>query len=606
MSALLVDDHPRPIMPRASALSEVGSGSPAEIAAIVALLRPAFGGADAELIGVGDALSSAATLLGTLTASFESLPRQLESDAVSAAVATLSTAGEQLLAVAGSLDEECRLLDAIAQATGQIGGRLGNLQKTVAAISALAINARVAAAHIDAPGVDFSVFTSETARLAQAAGATVSRFAAGHRELLVLLCRARDNLKRYEATHRQPLVDAGQRLLSSVDAVSEQRRTVGCEAIAIAQNADRIARAVAAAIMSMQIGDITRQRIEHVAEALEMLAETPADGLDAETRRGVAGLLARLEASQLSQAADDFGREVRQIVASMQSLAGDSRAMVALGARLFGTSGRRGSSRSAAAADESLLLVLGRDLREADRLIRDCETARSEVDGVAGQAAAALDELLGQVLALRNVELDMRLVGLNTTLKCGRLGTQGRTLTAIAQELRLYANQTVEDAHSIVEDLGKIAKSAEALHPDRRADRRDAIARLGHETDRAVGAIEAAGRELGRALQQLGSEGEELVRLLGDTAAAIGADRSLAATLAPVNDRLRAIARHGDSAGPEMAILSDGILPAIHRRYTMACEREIHERFAGRPATPSPVPAGAEPAADTVLDDIFF
>ena len=32
-------------------------------------------------------------------------------------------------------------------------------------------------------------------------------------------------------------------------------------------------------------------------------------------------------------------------------------------------------------------------------------------------------------------------MGLNTTLKCGRLGDLGRPLSIIAQELRVYANQ---------------------------------------------------------------------------------------------------------------------------------------------------------------------
>ena len=75
-------------------------------------------------------------------------------------------------------------------------------------------------------------------------------------------------------------------------------------------------------------------------------------------------------------------------------------------------------------------------------------------------AAGALTQRLAN---MQSVQEDIRILGLNATLKCGRLGTLGRPLAAVAQELRLCSARFGADAANVLHDLDRLAPIAARL-----------------------------------------------------------------------------------------------------------------------------------------------
>jgi len=65
---------------------------------------------------------------------------------------------------------------------------------------------------------------------------------------------------------------------------------------------------------------------------------------------------------------------------------------------------------------------------------------------------------------LRELEADIRIMGLNTTLECGRLGVPGRPLSAIAQELRDCGSRTASHAAAALTDWA--VKLTPCVKPD--------------------------------------------------------------------------------------------------------------------------------------------
>ena len=84
--------------------------------------------------------------------------------------------------------------------------------------------------------------------------------------------------------------------------------------------------------------------------------------------------------------------------------------------------------------------------RAAIALLEDLRGAQTEGDSVMSGVLATTKALERNISAIQSLESDIRLMGLNTTLRSGRLGNEGRALTVIAQELRTCSNLTATEA----------------------------------------------------------------------------------------------------------------------------------------------------------------
>jgi hypothetical protein len=355
--------------------------------------------------------------------------------------------------------------------------------------------------------------------------------------------------------------------------------------------------------MSLQIGDRTRQRLEHVADAVDLLRQGLSsgtggwsDGLDDAGREAVASRICLLQSAQASDAVRDYGAETIRISAALTALAADALDLAGLGSEFLGERGNGGNG-------GSFLDGLTGRVAAASSLMRQCQSARTEVDRVTAALSEMLGGLVSQVEAVRAIETDMRLTGLNATFKCGRLGVEGRTLSTIAHELRACATQTVEDARLLMSVLKEVIADTEILDRQRREQDARSIAGLENRIASSLSCFERAGGRLAAAMTTLGQDGGQVAALLADASKRMTGDKGLRGfqnDIVPVLDRLGRNVTLTDLRAREA---EKRVLSMLGARYTMAGEREIHQRFA-------PAAAGMAAAeiasAEACLDDIFF
>jgi len=575
---------------------------------VAAAATEPFVPAERAILAIGERLCDASDALGRLTSVFETLPHELDHEDVRDTMQHLGAVAGTLSGIAGTLADERAALEDLAERAKSVGERAQRLHKTVAAVSVLAVNARIAAAHIDAEREDFSIFTVEIARLTATASGTIDRFAHELERLGGQLRSAAASQGAFERAHGADLRGAAARLEACLDAVRRRRDQAAAAAREIGTRSRRIAEGVSAAVRSLQIGDITRQRAEHVGHAMEVLAGALAqdgDGgwsaaLSEEQRAAVVSTVCRLQSTQAGRAAAEFEHEIRSLTTALLGLADESRAITGLGDRLYGAAQQ--------GAGTSFLADLAAELGKAEALMGTCGEARAEVDRVAETASRSLASLVTEIEAVRGIEVDMRLVGLNTALKCGRLGTQGRTLSVIAQELRTYANHTVEDAQAVMAGLREVVGAAEALH--RRGVEQSAarMALLGQETAAAVARLDTIGAGLSAALATLEGEGGGVARVLADTAAGITLHEDVGRALRAAAQRLEALAASEAGGDEDADVVRERVLAVLKGHYTMASERDIHDLFTGVETVaghdPPTVPLAGK--AEANVDDLLF
>jgi hypothetical protein len=348
--------------------------------------------------------------------------------------------------------------------------------------------------------------------------------------------------------------------------------------------------------------------VEHALRILMGLRDgggsEPADkewqSLSGDQRRHVMGDVCRLQSAQLSEAAAAFEADVDQIIAALAAMTADAHEILRVSKDTLAVSGPRGGT----VVDE-----LEEKVGRAYDLLRGFRSSQDDAERVAASVGEAVTLSARHIATVRSLEADLRLLGLNMTLKCDRLGTSGRALNQVAQELRSCADHTTEDAGAVMSSLEGVALVAKELaSPDRRATLAD-IAGIEDTMARSVAAFGEAGRSVAEALTALQRDGHAVATILETAARGITFHHEIGRDLRQIAARLDAIAREVGTGADGAPSERRKILSLIDGQYTMASERSVHDRFAAPAArgTASPArPIPASPAADTSIDEFLF
>ncbi|MDR3436892.1 hypothetical protein [Telmatospirillum sp.] len=571
------------------------------------ILQDAFAPIESSFQRAGEDLSRAVDALQRVTRSSLTLSQQMAEDALATSTARLQTAATRVTELSGKTGTGQASLAALTSLTTGIEERIARLSRTISEAKILGINAKIEAAHVTARDVDFSVFTREIGRLAELAEASLAKLGAELASLGKLIDSARGDQETFERDNQQSLATVVRRLEANLLKIRERQQTATTASAVLGERSQSITGHVAKVVADLQIADITRQRVEHVVHGLDVAAsvfDPSGDGEDVsdDQRRAIVAEICSLEAAQLHNAESDFSREINRIVENLKALAVDAEGIYNQGHAVFGAAG---------AGESSFLGELGRDLDQVCALLEKYAQSRGMIENVTRSVTTGVSEMVKYLSAVHSIEADMRVMGLNATLKCSRLGNEGRALSVIAQELRVFANRTADDGAIIMKGLEKLIAAAEGLASGDQSDDSTDITGLTEEMKGAVHTLEIANNELAGPIAAL----EDDSRLIGDALAGtvthMTAQSGNVETLRRVFSRLEELAKVGpEEMTGDLQEVKERVLRMVKGRYTMAREHEIHALFDQVDGGDLPGggvrPSGA-PAAEAVnLDDFLF
>ena len=538
--------------------------------------------AERHFAALGGSLERAVGILAALTATFQALLADLHGSELAQSGQDLAAVAARVGMLSAATQADVATLRQLAGVAGTIDGRVARMHTVLREVDILAMNARMVAATMGDAGSGFLPFADEIRRSAGAARSGLDLLA---RELT----GARQHLQAAEqagaafvAQHAGTMQAITARLGASVASIEAHVNLSGNAAAVAATCAMDISGRIAAAIVALQLGDIIRQRVEHMQRACQLLAQ----------ESGPPALVYRLVAAQLLDAADELERGAAGVVGELQKLAADAGDIANQGNQAYGaSSGEAGS----------FLDSLEADTRQAQTLFGHLRAAHAAVNPRVAAVLQSADALIGHIATIRSVEADIHLMGINTSLKCDRLGVVGRPLSVISQAVRDCGRQTAHHAAAVLEalrhllaDAGTLAAAAEAAQgagaTDRMAERMTAaVRRLGGTAER-----------MGAALMRLAVDGVAVADLLHTAVAGFAVQDDIVAVLREAAATCGAQVGQAPDDGTPGAVLAE-----IAAGYTMASERAVHARFAPLPgacAVDQPAPA----IADAALADVLF
>lgn len=515
---------------------------------------------------VGHELGRGHIIFKELNQGLASLSGELSGAGIEGAAIALQEIAARLSELARALPAESALLAMIGKSTTEASALLKPLFKHIQMITIIARSARIEAASLDGEREGFLAFTQEAYDLGRSVQGSIEGCARDQQRLSEAVATAFGRQKDFESRYGDRLVAESAELGAAYSGLRDQRSKSSHLADLASGSTRKIAEAVGGAIISLQAGDSTRQRLEHICHGLR-LSSVSAPSLipgPIPTEDGVHAIR-QLQAAQLRDAQREFGGDIGQIIRALSAILNDAGSVVSHGRSLFGD--ENGSS--------SFLTRIKQRLAQASTLIATCEGAGRSVDEALAVVEDTLAKFRRAIAGLAEATVDITLIGMNAGLKASHLGSRGSAFVVIANELKATADQVSAGAGRLRPVLDCIERSANELRELRVQGDPTQLANLEPQILQALREVEAGNERLGKLMSRLVDEGAEFEGLMNSAQGLMSSLGESSASLPAVAARLEIASAGTHRPQPQ----DEAVLDDLFARCTMERERNVHREF---------------------------
>ncbi|SCB59436.1 Methyl-accepting chemotaxis protein [Rhizobium aethiopicum] len=548
-----------------------------------------------RFLEAGTVLLSVMDVLNRLLNSLESVTTALDNKESSDTSADLQATVESLMALPVTEENRQQALVSLAQTGRELRKHVADMQETMRYLRTFAVTVKITGAGL----AEFAGFAQEILERIYSGTDEVNRFAAHldslEKEVKLAVSLGASVSRAYAGT--VPAVAAA--LRDDAAKITRHRKELSVVAREVAAIARGVQTKVASTLSALQIGDITRQRIEHVQATFSLLEDFFAgeDGakLDVGARQRLQNVIHHLTAAQMSEMCAEFQRDSENVVKTIASFDHDMREILKLRDQMSSESGE---------ADGNFMRALESSVSAAHEIVKQVDAASRQADQVSQSTIGTAAKLFEAIGNIRAVKTDIHYMALNTNLRCSRLGEEGKSINVVTAELRIFAGKLDDSADSIVNGLPALEAAAGRVAPatDARAGGLD------ESLTSAVDNIRSAANVMEDELKVLAENGGEVATKIRLLIGKLDFQHDLGDVLARSADLLVNV------AGAEIADISDlaeTIAPLdrkIFKLYTMVQERNTHRGIipASVDDTAAPVETPKEQDDEDLFADALF
>lgn len=577
------------------------------------------------------------TLLGRVISSLDSLNRRTEQDflAVGGKLVEFHAAARQISSeindlrelIAGSgrgddsqlltrILEQSRQIEARAESgdralavvgdsAQRIGQAFNEFRNTVSEFDVLGPLLRIETARLGSTGAEFGNVAEELGILTQSIRTVGQGILDASLVLRQSMRSALGRVTGLRASELQALPALTGEVVTSLESMEERNRRVQETSLRQSAEYDEVSAAIEDLITAVQFHDITRQQVEHVADALRKLqSDRRSDGRSHFTAPPGARAVLRLQASQLSNAETVFATSVDRIQRNLDSVAIRVANMSEASSMLMGGSTGDGGS---------FLLQLERSFTAILKALSACTKAETETQSALAELDVTVAQLRESVAEVVQIEIRIRRVAINATIRAVQIGGAGDALNVLAEVMQRLALGVSTITDEVSGALGAINNAANgtpdgsslmsagehAVDETVPSEMRATILELHSSSERSLSRmnqIAALSSRLRDDIQSIQTE-FSAGRIFAE---AIEAARATLETIGGQDD----VDPTGDAEVQEEQSLAD-----FTSSYTMRAEREVHELVATGAVASQSTPvdeAGASPDAEVLGNNVEF
>lgn len=470
---------------------------------------------------------------------------------------------------------------------------LSGLDRILPELRAVGTATKIEAARLGSAGSGFEMVANEVQTLTQRIGADVRAVVEAAAGLNHRIEGSLRTLNEMNGRQGRQLPETLASLVQAVERMQDgEKRALAVTEVMKVQSAG-IEESISRLVTEIQFHDITRQQIEHVIEALDLLRGQTGQS-EWGDRNDAAAALA-VQVSQLEHAATTFGDSTAQIDAELGRIA-DRVAKMAKTCRAFW--GARGDGH------DNLFLELERSLSAVLGQYSACAEAESAMREASRDLSRTLHQMRETASGVDSIDAEMQRVALNATIRAAHIGAQGMALGVLADSIHALARCCGQQAGEVVRLLdAMLGASASLVETESAGCGESGAVEAGGsaQVSRTLGGVHAASEAAFARLQRVDALcarlGEDVAQLRGRFEARELFAQTVGSAVLSLHGMLGGL-DHAGKSGHALGSRVDTLSGA----YTMAKEREIHARVTGLPEMAVPAVAtavGAAPAGES-------
>ncbi len=474
------------------------------------------------------------------------------------------------------------LLRSILEKAVEIESRLQTFPNVVRTMQVLCNLIKIESIRSRQGKAGFQALSEDVRGLAGNIEAKSAAITDGARALIQLVGKSLGKISGYELRRREKgkiisrnIIDGLRRLKERHDAAIETMDRISAAW-------EEVTSSIGEIVSSIQFHDITRQRIEHVAEALEEITALDDDN---EAYEGL-----RLQRAQLLHTREE-------LVSATERMAEELRK---LGGRIGEISGEAGGV--AAGAPEgggSFFLELEKGVvdltgavEEHAEINRGMASTNEEVsDGVSRMECFARE--------IAKIGIEMKIIAINAAIYAAHVGEEGVALGVLAEHTHMLSQETTGQIASISENLQSVVDCANELKGETALQNRQRA----EEETRVVEEL----KTMIPLLRQLDAEAMSMAGRTQEVGGSLSADirkrseemrfhlpilKEIDSVAAMIEEECERIGGSLPKEGEHDGVHDVGRMEEMMKKYTMQKERDVHRLAVG--ATESGMESGAD------------
>jgi hypothetical protein len=505
----------------------------------------------------------------SLIGSLETLTKIFDSSIVAETTTDLTVAAAKLCALPASHAARSGYLKKLNSCRETLAGHISDMRSSLAYMKAFTLNIKIVAGSINVMGDEFGTFADEISSCITRGGEHLKYL---EKDLSLLQRNLSSAMTQGDVLERQIyslLPAVPDELAASAGVIAEHYKSISETTGCVAKLARSIHQRVARILAALQIGDITRQRIEHVQACI--IRHKVAESSGTANRRAQASCYA-LMAAHLEEIAADFDSGVKEIEQSMAGMADDAGKLLALHNMAFGC---------AAGTGEGFLHYLSARAEDAMRLVKQIEAADQAAIATGHETMQTAQNLSERIEAVQSFRDDVQYMALNTTLKCCQIGDACRPLAVIAVEIQDPGKKLEVAASDSLSTLDSLIALTRKLSDVEDTDGQDDSKSLAaaEALDIALRRIEQARDLTEKNISETAAKGDDVYKMLNMSSEKLCFRKEIKDILECVTADIAAMTNGGYTPDETMPAAFIASLEEVAESYTMAQERNLHNKF---------------------------
>lgn len=572
-----------------------------ELRRMEGVLRDFSGRTEGEFLSVGERLQDFHARSAEIARMARELAETASGDDIRQATAGLSVLLDRMAGYLARADGETErvvgALRSIGRLLVKVDEPLAGFRKVIRVLRILGVSTRIESARMSRENTGFDTVSDHVEKLSSLIEEKTGRIAGQRDALGALIGRTLATVLDIKEQQRARAAQILAETRASLGFLGGTHQKCAAASRAVSARSDDIARNIGEIVTSMQSHDITRQQIEHVAEAIGEVLGRMRDAR--EVRRwlpderelsllGETGEVCGIQSAQLDNARQTLVGAVGRITDNLRGVARNAAQMADGTREMVGVVDQAG--RSFLGGMEKDLSGVAATLVESAQGIRELSTImQSLLETVSDMASFVGD--------IEHFGSEIELIALNAGIKATHTGGNGAALRVLAESIQRLSADARVHTNAVSLSLRGIREAAEGLRKGMGASgeeragegeveaiRRDMaeLLRLLHAASERVG---TRMRSVDSAARSLSSDIEEAIRRLSVPDLASDVLGSVTGRLEEIRGQSRAVVPAARSLAAEDA-------PSLQRRYTMQEERDVHAAVTGK-RLPSPAPPPA-------------